>query len=333
MQLKKILLLVIILSVLICAGLIIRNTRDQKAPTKKELSHSISNAVDFLYESQLKYGEFETYACRRKDMIECHFDSSPFVTTFVLYSTRNIPTNKVTIMREKAVNFLLSEQESGGVWRFITSRSPRNITPDLDDISTVSYALKSNGVSFENNIELIKNNKDSKGRFFTWLNKKPRNNNVDCVVNANVLLYLGDSYPKVCDYLNSAIKKRKNCSAFYPDKLTFYYMVSRAAANNVTCLNRNKEVIINRILSRRNKNGSFGNSLQTALAVNTLINYGYQGEEISDAIGHLITNQNVNGSWPRETFFLGARSYYGSKELTTALCVEALTKYKIRIQD
>jgi hypothetical protein len=154
---------------------------------------------------------------------------------------------------------------------------------------------------------------------------------VDYVVNTNVLLYLGDNYPKVSEYINNSIKNNEPKSVYYPDDLSFYYMVSRAVENNISSLGKNKKLIIKNVLARRNKNGSFGNPLQTALATVTLINFSYKGTEIKNAIKHIIKTQNQNGSWSREIFYTDANfevGYFGSEELTTGLCLEALQKYK-----
>jgi hypothetical protein len=150
-------------------------------------------------------------------------------------------------------------------------------------------------------------------------------------VNTNVLLYLGNSYPRVCDYVNNAIENDTNCSIYYPDRLSLFYSVSRAFVNNISCFGKNKEIVIEKVLSRRKKNGSFGNPLQTALATNTLLNYGYDGPELKDGISYLIENQEDDGSWSREIFFLGPAPYYGFEELTTALVVEALNNYMLFI--
>ncbi|MFB6088629.1 MAG: hypothetical protein ABEK36_02505, partial [Candidatus Aenigmatarchaeota archaeon] len=94
----------------------------------------------------MDHGEFKTYACHEKDMKKCHFDSSPFITTFVLYSIKDVNNNKAHSMTERGINFLLSEQEPKGVWRYWSSWNPKHskIKPDLDVISTTSFLLEIN---------------------------------------------------------------------------------------------------------------------------------------------------------------------------------------------
>jgi len=76
------------------------------------------------------------------------------------------------------------------------------------------------------------------------------------------------------------------------------------------------------------KNGSFGNELDTALALNTLMNLDYYGIEVGKGINTLLQKQLSNGSWKRQVFYIDPKpNYFGSEELTTALAIEAMQKY------
>jgi hypothetical protein len=312
----------------------------------KSIKDSIDKGIDFLYESQLDWGEFKTFACWNPWMIGSYFDSSPFITTFVLYSIKDVKNEKVKIITKRAIDFLLSEQEKGGIWRFWTSRNKKRLPPDLDDICTISFILKLNNVNFDDNLQLILNNKNKDGLFLTWITEKDFENNffwkivkdnVDCVVNANVLLYLGKNDSNVCSYINQMIKSDKVHSIYYPSKLSLFYMVSRAFKNNITCFGEQKEKILKSIFSCQKEDGSFGNDLETALALNTLLNFNYKGKEIDYGVNFLLQRQLPNGSWERAVFFLGPPPwflvappfyrYYGSEALTTALAIEALQNY------
>lgn len=313
---------------------------------RKNIEDSIQGAIDFLYQNQLPWGEFKTFASWNSWMLLSRFDSSPFATTFVLYSLNDIKNDKVKAIKKRAIDFLLSEKEPGGVWRFWTSRNKKRLPPDLDDISTISFILKVNGLSFDNNLQLILNNKNSEGLFLTWIMDEEYKNsifwrivkeNVDCVVNANVLLYLGKNDPQVCSYINQKIHSNKFRSIYYPSELAFFYMVSRAFRHNITCFEKSRDKIIKSILNLEKKSGVFGNTLESALALNTLFNFNYYGKEVDLGINFLLKKQSANGSWGKAVFFLGPPfwflnvppwyRYYGSEELTTALCLESLKNY------
>jgi len=289
--------------------------------------------IDFLYQSQLPYGEFRTYACSDEEMrTDCYFDSSPFVTTFVLYSINFVDDPKAKDMMEKAIHFFLEEMDSRGLWKYWTSRNDRNINPDLDDTSCISYILVKNRIPFESNLDIILANRDDQGRFYTWVRDPDRENDIDCVVNANVLLYLGENKDtrETCQYLNKVVSdgQEDSCSPYYPGRLFLYYMLSRAYFNGASCLHTSRDLIVERVISMQEDDGSFGNELSTALAACTLLNFDDHGPSVFEAIEYILGAQAKDGSWPRAVFFLGPAPYYGSEELTTAICIEALVRYQ-----
>ena len=276
-------------------------------PFASSVDDSIGKGINFLYRQQLDYGEFKMLACEDDAMTKCFFDSTPFGTAFVLYSLKDVEGEKIKEMKEKAVSFLLSEKEEGGIWRYWTSRNPKHsgIPHDLDDTSVASFALKLNGIDV-NNTALILGNKNAEGWFSTWF-PNPKFEDVDCVVNANVLLYLGKDDPEVCSKINKAISSNEKCAIYYPDRhperFALFYSVSRAYENGVTCFEESKGKIVSSILSTRKSDGSFGgDSLKTALALNALLNFGYAGKEVDGGSAFLSQRQSGEGFWARGVF-------------------------------
>jgi hypothetical protein len=287
--------------------------------TGQEINQSIGRGLDFLQGAQLDHGEFSTYGCEDHEMTLCEFDSSPFVTAQVLYSIKDIGDMRADRMAASGADFLISEKESVGIWRYWSSRNSKEIEPDLDDTAVISYVVTQRQIPLDN-VNVFENNRKDE-LFMTWIGVA--DNDVDCVVNANVLLYLGDRYQGVCTYINDAIAKGEGCSTYYPDQLALYYAVSRA--KNVSCLRENRDTVVRRIISQEP-----ADALQAALTANTLMNFGYKGRELDAAIESLVREQRSDGSWPRVQFYLGPAPFYGSEELTTALSVEALNKYLIQ---
>lgn len=320
------------------AVLLMQPLPQPKALEEQSLSSRIDSAItrgiDFLYKNQLEWGEFRTDACKDAKMQECYFESSPFITTFVLYSIQDLHDKKAGEMTNKSLEFLLSEQGAGGIWRCASSKNKNVMDPDLDDTSLVSFALKTNNWSFQENTALIERTRDVEGRFLTWI-MEGGDNDIDCGVNTNVLLYLGKNDANVCQYVNGAIVRHQSCSLYYPNELVLFYLVSRAFVNNVTCFDEIGGYIINATQKLQEKDWSFGNDLNTSLAINVLLNFEYAGSEVDKGINQLLQTQNADGSWARDIFFVGGSKYYGfgSKELTTALTLEALEKYRILNSD
>jgi hypothetical protein len=157
--------------------------------------------------------------------------------------------------------------------------------------------------------------------------------NIDCAVNANVVLFLGQipETQSAIDYLVKTVKEgaAHACSTFYPDPLALYYFLSRAYANGVSALEQTRGPIVARLESIQSDTGSFGNALLTALAACTLLNFNVKSTTLDRTVSNLLECQNADGSWARHAMFLGPAPYYGSEELSTALAVEALSSYRV----
>lgn len=328
-----------------------------------QVETSILKSISYLYQNQLHYGEFRSYISPLKDMegnCQLFLGSSPYITTFILYSISFVEHPKIKEMTQKALGFFLEEMKAPGIWQFFTTnrklfyfkgafvRGQGGIMPDLDDTACVSYSLARNNIPFDSNIEIILGNRNERGFFYTWLMGDewkdgkdataytvPPTNDICCGVNANVLLYLGENEDTkaVVQYLNDVVlsNKEESCSIYFPDKLTVYYLLSRAYFNGISSLKKSRDSIVSKILAIQKDNGSFGDALATALAVCTLLNFQHFDLSIYEAIKFLISAQAENGSWPKSSFFISTCSHYGSEELTTAICIEALERCRLML--
>ena len=263
-------------------------------------------------------------------------------------------------MTAKALGFLQEEMEGPGLWRYWSSRNQRHglLPPDLDDTCCIAFVLAKNDKALLSNKDVILANRNRKGVFYTWL--VPRSSStsratgdtddvttseallllsvyggiddVDCVANANALLYLGDNADTrgAVDYLVETVlnEQEDGCSDYYPHRLSLYYMLSRAYSEGVLSLEGVRVPVIDRVLRMQNREGAFGNELLTALALCTLLNFHSPTPAMDEAVNHVLRTQRADGSWPRSPMFLGPAPYYGSEDLTTAFCVEALAKYR-----
>lgn len=264
-------------------------------------------------------------------------ESSPFVTTFVIQSLGLLSPDGIEETVARALDFLLDEQDEEGLWRYWTRRSPKRplVPPDLDDTSCASWVLSLHARRFRDNRAAVAANRDGQGRFLTWLTEGE--NDVDAVVNANVVLYLGDSpeTEAACDYLARQLGSAppELGSWYYPDALALDHAVSRAAWHGVSRLRARRPDLLRRVAQRCGEAGSRRGPLDAALAAVTLLNCEAQGPLLDGQIDFILASQGADGSWPRAAFYSGPRPplprsvWFGSEELTTALCLEAVARY------
>jgi len=90
--------------------------------------------------------------------------------------------------------------------------------------------------------------------------------------------------------------------------------------------------IVARVRGAAHAMGQIGElPLQTALAVNTLLNLGAGASTvvIDPALDYLVDTQSTGGSWPSAPNYYGGplkAVSWGPPQLTTGLCLEALAR-------
>lgn len=238
------------------------------------------------------------------------------------------------------------------------------IPADLDDTASHSWLLRRHGIDFPDNRHLFLHNRDAQGRFFTWFVPRVRAtadlrywravlgevtlarmtvfwrtteasyNDVDAVVNANVLLYLRgvpETKP-VVQWLARIVEEGREaeCDKWYRDIFTFHYALSRCHHAGIGGFAHLGEQIQHRLAAEARADGSIGeNPMHTALALNTLANLRLKAPFTKSAVSHLLATQVEDGSWPSAPYYYGGPKKlvsWGSRELTTGLCLEALAR-------
>ncbi|HEX8206127.1 MAG TPA: hypothetical protein VF587_08720, partial [Solirubrobacteraceae bacterium] len=155
----------------------------------------------------------------------------------------------------------------------------------------------------------------------------------DAIVNANVLAHLGDGpyAPPVVAHLVDVFRRGTEhaCDKWYRGPFTFQWAVARAAAAGVRGLDAIRDESCARTLAGARDDGRIGaGPLDTALAVCALSDWG--AETPRAACAYLEAAQGEDGSWPAAPFYYaGPREdlpRWGSAELTTGFCLEALSR-------
>jgi hypothetical protein len=308
------------------------------------LANCIAKAAEFLDENQLYNGEFRSYLANNEDMLGMNalVDSCTFVTSCVSYCVRFLDDPGLTVMKRAALEFLVKQMRPPGVWKYFSYGYPTPIDSDLDDTACASFLLKHihPDIREGRNVDIILGNRNEDGLFFTWVRKMGDENDVDSVVNANVLLYLGErkETEAVSEYLNAIVADRREPESYYYylDDFALYYAMSRAYFNGVASLGAAKDNVISRIAGRQRGDGSFGSELLTALGVCSLLSYSYDDLDVLGCgIESLLDSQRADGSWSRTAYYVGGplppephAGWCGSAELTTGFCLEALARFQ-----
>jgi hypothetical protein len=250
---------------------------------------------------------------------------------------------------QRALDYLEQEMERGGVWRHRRHDHSQfhQLPPDLDDTACASAALRLGGRTVPANAALIIANRDRRGRFRTWkptaaLLRHPFTVvrffmstfaspfDVDAVVNANVLLHLGRR-PETAVALEWILEilrthAEASCDKWYDRAPVVRYFFSRALRSIAP---EAGEMLVARALAKRP-----GDALEAALNASMLLDWNHAPD-----LAPLLAAQLPNGGWPRSALYATRRGRdgtfaplavleprWGSEELTTVFCVEALSR-------
>jgi hypothetical protein len=331
---------------------------------QRTVDDAIERGVAFLEAVQCPSGEFPVLIATDPTMAAGGVpDPSVFPTALIARSLSGRSTAK---LRERACDFLLGQVDPDGLWRHWTRDHPyyRQLPPDLDDTSCASSALRSAGKPYPDNRAILLANRDSQGRFYTWIaprlrwagtrhliltarqlrhaatlflffrrtSAKPRD--VDAVVNANALFYLGpfDGRDAVVSFLVDVVRndRETECDKWYDNPFVIWYFLSRALSGIAP---EAKDMFVSKITSADPRS-----PLEDALAACALLYWDHLPSE--EAIARLLGAQNGDGAWPIAALYHGGRARmrdgnfdkphpdtprWGSEALTTAFAIEALS--------
>ncbi|MFA5997190.1 MAG: hypothetical protein WC791_01730 [Candidatus Paceibacterota bacterium] len=302
---------------------------------KQQLKSVVAKGVIYIYKNQLPTGEIQSSFCiNTKILKSCLPDESFFMTASSLYSLDKISeryTNDyLDLVREKSIDFFIKNRPTNNIWRFFPKDS---VTPDIDDTALISYLLEKHGYGISDNHKIINKNVNDSGIYYTWFKENGARNDTDSVVNVNVALYLNNNITssKICDYTSRLIKEgqESNSHYWYIDDYDLYYAMARAYNEGVDCFGNEKELIIQKIVGSQKKTGIIGdNEFTTALALNALIDFGYQNKDFyNKSFDYLFRTQQNDGGWSLGDFYKGDTLKGGSRSYTTAVALEAITSY------
>jgi hypothetical protein len=342
-------------------------SRADIGPAPARIAASVAAALAFLETTQLPTGEipvFTTTATAPETRIP---DGSVFPTALAAHSL-SFAGEAAGAILDNACRFLRDEMDANGLWRHWTRDHPfhAQLPPDLDDTSCAAAALAGAGRLDVDNRALLLANRDRRGLFRTWFiprlawtgaasmramlpqlrhasalllffrRTSARPGDVDAVVNANALHYLGPfpGHERVVAYLTAILREgaESACDKWYDNPIVVRYFLSRALARVAPDA---RQIVLDRAAS-----ALWTNPLEAALLASTFADWDCRvPAEIARA---LLESQLASGGWPPAAVYHGGRKRlaggrfaaphpdtpsWGSEALTAAFAVEALCRY------
>jgi hypothetical protein len=256
------------------------------------------------------------------------------------------------------LRFLERKREGSGFWRFWCSGDRRHtyFPPDIDDTALASFVLTTRQPTVLDNREILLDNRDANGALYTWIvPRRPEQSEwlrdagfelsrnclarlahtgsrdtVDAVANANALLYLGDCAltESVSRFIVDIILEgnERNWIPYYPGLTSLYYAVGRAYLHGAESMAPVSDPVVDRVVGLLRS--GMKDELAVALGACAMMDYGYTGNALPGAVCSLLDSQGRDGAWPIRPAFLGPAPYYGSAELTTAIAIEAVARFR-----
>jgi hypothetical protein len=308
-----------------------------------QAAFAIQNGLDFAAASQTGTGGFITDCWRSDGAGQKTQVDAIFTAAQVLYSLSFVPNSaSARGTLERAAGYLLAQQRSGGVWAYYGHGTDIDLSPDVDDTSVSWAALQRAGAPIPPAaLDAVRASRNERGLFNTWIGDPAKwfnidSREIDTVVNLNALLLFGLAHEKidsVCKFELQVVEVDgfKRGTVYYSSPLMYAHAFSRAyREGNVTCLEAAVPKVRDAVVALQNKDGSWGNDLETAFGAVTLLNLNCKGEALDRAIKAILARQSTDGGWELAPAYRGAVAplNYGSRAVTTAVSIEALAKYR-----
>ncbi len=298
---------------------------------------SIDRAAEFLTRAQADDGSFESVSSPTQTPFR---STATYRTTFapsiILGAINGYMQPELLAVRVKLATWLLGQKSPHWSFNYWASDSPDYTTTpypdDLDDTFCALIGLHGydpsliDATCLGNVVRLLLATEEQVGGpYRTWLaaNDAPAAwRDVDVAVNSNIAGFLklvAQPLPNITALLEQAILGKKLASPYYPSLYPLAYYLARGYEG------AHKQAITH-ALQRRRVQGAWNTPLQTALAVSSLLQLGASASAVAPAVAFLLATQQADGSWPAEAFWMDT-TFHGAAALTTALAIEALSRY------
>lgn len=308
------------------------------------MNESTEIALTYLHSQQREDGGFLSLSSPSASDFDKSFEQgSVFLPACILSCLARIEYPASKKICDQLTSFLLAQRSahwSFNYWlRGSRQAAEKPYPDDLDDTFCALAALTLykpeliDAPALASIVTLLTSVEEQEGGpYRTWLvptSAAAHWQDVDLAVNSNVAYFLSlheIDLPHLVQLVETAIDNNAYTSIYYPSEYPVIYFISRFYRGHKA------DVVIRQLLAKKHTDNTWGNPLDTALAVVALLNFAADPAEVVQAVSWLTSQQDENGSWPAAAFCLdpvtaGQPHYAGSAALTTAVCLEALHTY------
>ena len=283
-----------------------------------------------------------------------HLEYPPFAAGLGLLALEacDHPRSRALVARTR--DFLRSCMQYPGIWSYLPE-----LPPAVDDTAICALAVGPHpwlrmGRLWGRNLDVMLSHRDGDGRFLAWMPGEdwPPGlvNEVDAVVNANVLAYMGDRAETRAAqrWIETVVADRREAGAspYYIEPVDLHFALARASCFRNGLFGELRPTLASRILERLDADGGCGDPMRTAQALSGLDMLAFDLDEavLAAVVERLIQAQRRDGSWrpclawkepPGWGDWVavneGLRHVrpprgFASEAMTTAFCIEALQR-------
>jgi len=290
--------------------------------TVNALREALRHALAFLADAQKADGGFRLAFSSSQSLQRASDVASPFAAAIVLLALDGV-AGVSPQLRARAIAHLISKREKNGLIRFCDFP----IEPDYDDICLIHSLLQDANVALDYRriARRVASARGDDDLFPTWVGSgSPRD--VDPIVNVNIVRFLdrnGIDCTTTVARLRTIVAQKWNAregTRYYTPPASLPWMISTLPTRlRAQLADGDHSALCAKLATTPPLS-----PLDRAMRVICLNRLGGAERPPIALLAPLLDAQQRDGGWPADAFFCGDR-FWGSRELTTAVAVSALS--------
>lgn len=272
-----------------------------RAALAEQGRRSIESGLEFIESAVSPQGVWQSHYFPVAEPHEHTQEENPFVGALGVMRLGALKNPLVRAILVRTRRFIMDRMEFPGVWRYWP-----HLPVDMDTSAMCALAASAHPWMLGGqNERLLLLNQDQQGRFLTWIqnNRGESKKDVDAVVNANVIAYLGDipGTKRAQQWLLWLVRegREKEALHYYWEALDLYAAMAQVRSLHGSAFGASPDFLVSRIQACRRNDGSYGDLLRTALALLSL--YSLRAlpsrQNLAKSVQNLLDAQREDGGW------------------------------------